>query len=132
MTKISAAVRAEVRKRAGSRCEYCCLPDKVSSYPFHIEHIRARKHSGSDMLDNLAWSCFQCNTAKGSDVASYDPATDELTLLFNPRRDNWNDHFELVDGVIKGKTPTGRVTEKLLHINLDEQLILRRNLIANG
>ena len=132
MTSIPANLRGQVRQRAGARCEYCLKPEIGSAYPHHIEHIIARKHSGSSDPDNLAWACFQCNVAKGSDVASYDAETRELTPLYNPRKQRWHDHFELIDASIEGKTATGRVTARLLQINQPEQTEIRRLLIAAG
>src|SRR3989442_4636901 len=37
-----------VRQRAADRCEYCRLPEEFSGLRFHIEHIVARQHGGSD------------------------------------------------------------------------------------
>jgi 5-methylcytosine-specific restriction endonuclease McrA len=47
-----------VRQRAGRRCEYCHLPDSaMEPEDFHVEHIIARKHGGSDEAEpELIWS----------------------------------------------------------------------------
>jgi len=132
MTSVPESIRAQVRQRAGARCEYCGMPENVSAYPHHIEHIIARKHGGTSDLDNLAWACFQCNVAKGSDIASYDEVTGALTPLYNPRLDSWEDHFEVIEDAIVGKTAIGRVTVKLLQMNHPEQVEKRRLLIAAG
>ena len=63
-------VRQTIQLRAESRCEYCHIPDVVTSHTYHIDHIIAIKHDGSDELSNLAWSCLHCNLHKGTDVAS--------------------------------------------------------------
>lgn len=68
MTAISGIIRDTVRERADRRCEYCRKPDGISVYPHHVEHIISRKHGGSSLLENLAWACFQCNVAKGTDM----------------------------------------------------------------
>jgi len=132
MTSVSDSLRAQIRQRAGARCEYCRLPESAGSYPFHIEHIIARKHDGSSEPDNLAWSCFLCNVAKGSDIASYDRETGELTPLYNPRLEDWDEHFVMVEGEIVGTTPVGRVTAKLLRLNSPDQLTFRKVLIRSG
>ena len=133
MTRVSAAIREQVRQRAGERCEYCRKPEMPGTYPHHIEHIVALKHGGSSDLDNLAWACFQCNVAKGSDVASYDEQTGELTPLYNPRRQEWDDQFRLDDDAdIVGITPVGHVTARLLQINHPDQVETRRQLIRAG
>ena len=41
---MDAALRELVRHRAGSRCEYCHLPEQFSELRFHIEHIISRQH----------------------------------------------------------------------------------------
>lgn len=81
------------------------------------------------MLDNLAWACFQCNIAKGTDIAAIDGVTGELTLLFNPRKDGWDDHFQLDGAYIVGTTPVGRVTVNLLQMNHPQQLEVRERLL---
>ena len=132
MSGVSPAVREQVRQRAGARCEYCRKPENAGMYPFHVEHIIALKHGGSSDLDNLAWSCFLCNVAKGSDVAAYDEDTGNLTPLYNPRTQTWDQHFEMDGSEIVGKTPVGRVTVRLLRMNRPEQVETRRPLIEVG
>ncbi len=100
MTFPSEDLRERVRQRAAARCEYCGKPELASAYPHHIEHIIARKHGGSSDQANLAWACFQCNVAKGTDIASYDTETGTLTPLYNPRTQSWSEHFELIDAAI--------------------------------
>jgi hypothetical protein len=123
-------LRAAVKERASQRCEYCRLPDNRSR--FHVEHIIAIQHKGMTELDNLAWACLQCNAAKGPNVASYDSDTSDLTPLFHPRKQIWDEHFNLVEGEIFGKTAVGRVTSELLDFNASERVELRRALIAVG
>ena len=36
---------------------------------------------------------LDCNRNKGANFGSFDPDTDEVTLLFNPRKQHWKDHF---------------------------------------
>lgn len=126
------ALRQEVRQRAGNRCEYCRKPEGVGLYSHHVDHIIATKHGGSSDLNNLAWACFQCNTTKSSDIASYDAQTRALTPLYNPRLDLWDDHFRLDGALIVGITPVGRVTVDILQINHPDQISTRIGLIENG
>ena len=132
MSKIPERVREQVRQRAGGRCEYCGIPEEAQLYPFHIEHIIALRHGGASDLDNLAWSCFDCNVAKGTDIASYDEETGDLTPLFNPRQQAWAEHFEMLEGLIIGLTPVGRVTVRLLKLNLGGRVVDRRVLLETG
>jgi hypothetical protein len=131
MSNISDKIRAIVRYRAGKRCEYCHKPDKYGAYPFHVDHIIARKHKGEDDLENLAWACFECNVNKGTDIASYNEMG-ILIPLFNPRTQQWNDHFVFEDAWLKAKTDIGQITIEILQINHEEQLELRKTLMESG
>jgi hypothetical protein len=80
------AIRQLVCDRAGNRCEYCLLPQKYAPVVrFHVEHIRARQHGGDDAPANRALACPHCNRFKGPNLTSFDPETDALVPLFNPR-----------------------------------------------
>ena len=130
---MDARTRQLVRRRAGERCEYCHLPDFADEWPFHLDHIIARVHGGGDEVSNLCWSCTQCNLHKASNFASLDPTTGERVDLFNPREDDWHEHFAVgVDGRIVGITPSARATVRLLDMNGSPQLDLRRELIEKG
>ena len=91
----------------------------------HIEHIRARKHGGTDELPNLCLACIHCNLHKGTNLTGIDPDTDAITELFNPRRQLWEEHFEWVGASIAGRTAIGRTTVAVLDLNSDEQIELR-------
>jgi hypothetical protein len=120
------ALREEVAERARRCCEYCQIPEDAAFAPHHLDHIVARKHGGKTSLDNLAYSCSLCNRRKSSDLSSVDPATGQIALLFNPRRDLWQEHFELRGGEIAGLTPSGRATVHLLRLNHTHRVQERR------
>jgi hypothetical protein len=93
---MDAAVRALVRRRAGDRCEYCRLPQAATPLvTFHVEHIVGRQHVVLDDSDNLALACDRCNAYKGPNLASIDPESGEIVVLFHPRRDAWSEHFTM-------------------------------------
>jgi 5-methylcytosine-specific restriction endonuclease McrA len=119
-----------VRQRAGARCEYCHLPQDYDVLPFQIDHIIALKHRGLTTAANLAWSCFNCNSFKGPNIASIDSVTNELTPLFHPRQDLWDIHFIWEGPQLIGQTAIGRTTIEVLSINLPERIELRRYLMA--
>lgn len=128
------AVRILVRDRAGDRCEYCRLPQAAVDATFHVDHVVARQHvvQAEDDLGRLALACDRCNFCKGTNLSSVDPATGEIVLLFNPRRDVWQEHFRH-DGVqIIGMTPTGRATVRLLQFNAKHRLELRKWLVEEN
>ena len=122
------SIRESVRKRALYRCEYCHIPEEATPFiGFHSEHIIARQHLIDDSLDNLALSCDRCNAYKGTNLSSIDPDSLEVVSLFNPRKDYWEEHFEITDGYVIGKTASGRATVKLLNMNATKRAQLRRD-----
>ncbi len=129
---VAATVRREVRERANGRCEYCLLAEDDSYYPHEAEHIISIKHGGVSAPENLAWSCFDCNRFKGSDIGSIDTVSGDLTRLFHPRQDHWRDHFQLVDAQVLPLTPVGRVTVVLLKLNLPQRVEIRATLTQSG
>ena len=125
-------VRRQVQARGGGRCEYCRLPQFADPFPFHVEHVIARKHGGGNELGNLALACDTCNLHKGSDLAGIDPRTGRLTRLFHPRRDLWRRHFEWNGVALVGRTAIGRTTARVLAMNSPEQVAAREALSAGG
>ena len=120
------SVRRAVRQRAESRCEYCRMRESwEDSNRYHVEHIRARQHEGSDDAENLALACHHCNLLKGPNLTSVDPDRCDVVKLFHPRTDTWDEHFKLDDGIIVGLTATGRTTVFLLDMNESHRVELR-------
>jgi hypothetical protein len=132
VTYIPHALRHLVSERADHRCEYCLLPEEFSTFPHEPDHIISLKHNGPTTADNLALACYWCNRLKGSDLASLDPQTNQITSLFNPRQHIWSDHFHLDDAMIVPLTPEGRVTAALLKFNRADRLTARQVLFEAG
>jgi hypothetical protein len=121
--------REQVRRRAADRCEYCRLPTyALVPSAFHIEHITARQHEGSDDLENLALACERCNLYKGPNLTAIDPETGDVVMLFHPRRDTWQGHFAFRRFNVVGLTPIGRATARLLQMNAPTRARLRAKL----
>jgi hypothetical protein len=125
-------LRQLVWTRAASTCEYCRMPQEFDRLPFGLDHIRPQYHDGPTTAENLALACFNCNTFKGTNVAGYDPVTNEVCRLFSPRADVWQQHFRWDGPLLKGLTPIGRTTTVVLRINVPERAEHRRLLIASG
>jgi hypothetical protein len=123
------ALREAVARRAGFRCEYCRLPQRWTSLPFQLDHVIAEKHAGETSLTNLAYACLHCNSFKGPNLAGRDNETDETVRLYDPRRDNWRDHFRWDGALLCALTPIGRVTIAVLRINLPDRVVVRRSLM---
>ncbi len=124
--------------RAAGRCEYCHLPQSAYKRRFHLEHIIARCHGGTEDFGNLALACAGCNLRKGVNLAGIDPQTGDVAALFHPRKDAWADHFEIrlvrrwspLEGVLEicGRTPQGRATVHTLRMNGESTQLARTQL----
>jgi len=132
--RVGAELRHLVAARANHLCEYCLLHEEDTYFGCEVDHVVSRKHGGLTEEDNLAYACALCNRNKGSDLGSLEPDTGELVRFYNPRRDRWTDHFRLADdGVtIAPLTPIGRVTVRILGLNLNDRLLERTELREIG
>ncbi len=132
MTYIPEALRREVSQRAKACCEYCLIHQQDSLYTHEIDHIIPEKHRGKTAEDNLCLACLDCNRHKGSDFSSIDPATEQVTLLFNPRKQDWYGHFRLDGAYIVRLSPERRVTFFVLKLNEALRIRARNALIEIG
>jgi hypothetical protein len=132
--RISGSQRQQVRERAEGFCEYCRAPDSFTTSPFHCEHIIPRKVSGKNALDNLAWACPWCNSAKHAKTHAHDPQIGQRVPLFNPRLKRWHRHFTWSENFLSiiGRTRIGRATVEALNMNRLEQVNMRMALRAIG
>lgn len=68
---ISKKTRFEVFKRDGFACQYCgAHPPDVILEPDHIDPVA---NGGTNHIDNLVTSCFDCNRGKGARLLSCVP-----------------------------------------------------------
>jgi hypothetical protein len=125
---------AEVRARAGFRCEYCQLPDSIYPWPFEIEYVVAQQHGGPTVPGNLAYACLHCNRHKGPNLAGIDwqKSRTKLVRLYHPRRHRWAYHFAWDGPRLAGRTAIGRVTVAVLAMNDPIRVALREQLFAEG
>ena len=116
---ISDLTRQAVRARANYLCEYCQSPERISANRFTVDHVIPRSLAGSDDVSNLALACRRCNERRYNFVAGVDPETQEIVPIFNPRRQQWTEHFVWIEdgAVIEGVTATGRATCIRLDLN---------------
>ncbi len=124
-------LRAFVWERAGGRCEYCRLhQDDADFASFHIEHIVAKQHLGSDDADNLCLACGECNWAKGPNLSGV--LGGKIYPLFHPRKQKWKRHFRWEQTLLVGKTFTGQVTVQVLNMNKPSRVMMREFLLFEG
>jgi len=75
-------------------------------------------------------SCAACSLFKGPNPAGYDPETDVLHPLYNPRTQPWSEHFAWNGTTLKGMTAIGRTTITVLRIKEPLRVRHREPLIA--
>lgn len=126
------SLREFVALRALNCCEYCQMPAALDEAAHEVDHIIAEKHDGPTVESNLALACFACNNHKGPNIAGHDPVSNSVIRLFNPRVDEWSEHFEWSGPILIGRTIIGQVTIRVLAINLRHRVEHRRALIEEG
>lgn len=119
--RISDALYQSVARDARSQCGYCRAPQRALPYRLEIEHLLPTSLGGGDARDNLWLSCHKCNKFRSNRVTAVDPLTNGTVPLFNPRRDDWLEHFAWQEGglYIVGRTAIGRATVAALSVNDD-------------
>ena len=128
---MTAALRAFVRERASRRCEYCPLhEDDADFLSFHVEHVVAKQHGGTDDPDLLCYACSECNWSKGPNLSGFFGG--KIYPLFNPRKQSWKRHFRWERATLIGKTKTEKVTVRVLNINEPSRVMLREHLLWEG
>ena len=90
---ISRATRRRVAAVARFRCGYCLTSQAVIGPLLEIDHLLPEALGGGSEETNLWLACPHCNGAKGSRTTGRDALTGDILPLFNPRQDQWSDHF---------------------------------------
>ncbi|MBX3002115.1 MAG: HNH endonuclease [Caldilineaceae bacterium] len=128
-SRIPTSVEQQVRQAAQNRCGYCLSPQRLVMARLEIEHIVPISKGGSDEESNLWLACPLCNRHKGNRTTAIDSETGNSVPLFNPRTQNWFNHFAWSnDGLrIIGLTPTGRATVVALHLDDDPDALFVRS-----
>jgi hypothetical protein len=123
-----------VAERAGHRCEYCHAPEVIFNFAFEVEHVIPLGLQRIEDDSNLALACRSCNLFKANHLLALDEFTGTEFPLFNPRKDQWEDHFQLdrTNGEIRGLTPVGRATITCLQMNSTLQLLARHQWLQLG
>jgi hypothetical protein len=93
---------------------------------FHLEHVLPQSRGGEFNPGNLAWSCPGCNHRKSDRTEAVDPQTGAKATLFNPRTDNWTDHFRFDGYEVACRTAVGRATAQALDLNHPRRILIRR------
>ena len=114
---VSSSLKKLVRDRARGLCEYCHASEDWQFVAHTMDHILPQSAGGPDTSENLALACVNCNTrrqARTESVVDGNPVP-----FFNPRTDNWNDHFAWSHDALDiiALTDVGRGTLDVLDLN---------------
>lgn len=131
---ITDVVRERIAETFKHRCCYCQMPAKYIYAPMQIDHIIPVALGGTDDETNLCYACPRCNSFKGVQVSAIDPDSEETGQLFNPRQQNWSEHFRWSDDgtTIIGQSGCGRATVLALQMNIAVAVEFRRILVSAG
>jgi 5-methylcytosine-specific restriction endonuclease McrA len=132
--RVPKSMRQAVIDRARGCCEYCVGQQAFSMDTFSVEHTWPSSKGGTNAFENLALSCQGCNNCKHTYTTAIDPKTNQIVPLYNPRKDEWQQHFAWSEDytLILGLTPTGRATVELLQLNRLGNQNLRQVLYLTG
>lgn len=116
---IAKELREQIRDIARHRCEYCQTDQKITGAQMNVDHILPTSKGGVTTIENLCFACAWCNSFKYNKTHAIDPDSGQEVPLYNPRRQNWHEHFAWSeDGAfIKGCTLTGQATVDTLKLN---------------
>ena len=134
MSSLSESLRQQVRQRAGNRCEYCLSHQDYIMGRLQIDHIQPLAKGGLDIEENLCLACELCNQYKWVQTEYLDPESGETVSLFNPRQQQWKEHFtwSATGTEIIGLTACGRATVAALRLNNNLAVIVRQNWVQAG
>ena len=102
--------------------------------PMTIDHIQPVSKGGLNTVENLCLACRTCNEYKSDTTEAIDPLTGQLTSLFNPRQQNWQEHFQWSNNAshIEGLTAIGCATVIALRMNNPVIVATRKRWFAIG
>lgn len=131
---ISTNLRAQIEQTDRGRCCYCQTQEANSGIPLSFDHILPRSKGGETSFENVCLACRACNEFKAASTTGIDILTGESVSLFNPRSQNWADHFVWSgDGAtIEGLTPVGRATVIALRMNHTTIVVARKRWVYSG
>ena len=92
---LSKKIRFEVFKRDSFKCQYC--GSTPPSVVLEVDHIIPVSKDGSDEIDNLITSCFDCNRGKSDrDLTTLPQSTAEKTVQLIEREEQYAAYKEIL------------------------------------
>ncbi len=131
---IPTKLRISLEKRDKKRCAYCLTSEDNCGLKMHVDHITPEASGGDTTSENLCLACFSCNVHKGAKQTGLDPITQEITQLFHPLKQKWNEHFRWDENKEKiiGLSPCGRATISILKMNNPTVANARKRWVSAG
>ena len=85
----------------------------------NVTLIQPQSKGGPTSFENICLACRSCNEYKSDLTEAQDPLTGEVVPLFNPRMQQWSEHFtwSLNAAQVEGQTTIGRATIAALRMN---------------
>ncbi|MGI8669239.1 MAG: HNH endonuclease [Aridibacter sp.] len=132
--KITEKTKVKIRQLAKNRCGYCLSQQEYVWDILEIDHIIPLTKGGKDDEENLWLICSTCNNSKYNKIEGFDLKTKQNAPLFNPRLQNWHEHFKWSKAASKiiGKTKIGRATISALNLNRERFIKVRKNWVFAG
>jgi len=127
-------IRRRIAAQADYLCGYCLTSERLTGIRLTLDHIIPIAARGRTEENNLWVACRPCNEFKGIQTHAQDPDSNKRVSLFNPRFQQWHEHFKWsADGTrIIGITAIGRATVEALQLNRDLIVHARRRWVKVG
>jgi len=85
-------LRRQVATRDNYICHYCGIYTQDGA----VDHVIPLSEGGTDDIDNLVWSCSECNQAKGAELLDQWRETDKLRQLADLSQDPISDDGTMI------------------------------------
>jgi hypothetical protein len=128
------ALKNRIQASDRQQCCYCLTSEANSGMPMTLDHIQPVSKDGATSFVNVCLACRSCNEYKSDLVEAQDPLTGEVVLLFNPRMQQWSEHFtwSLNATRVEGQTAIGRATIAALRMNNSVIVAARSRWVISG
>jgi hypothetical protein len=128
---INAALRRLVATRADGLCEYCLINEEDTFLA--ARWITSSVKSTVDKPTLTTWlTPVPFAIGPRAVIGSIVQQTGSFVRFFNPRTDQWAEHFVLDGVAIVARSDIGEVTARILDFNNEERLFERQTLQAIG